>query len=83
MRDDALLFPTERGDPFPPIISLLVTLEFLATGGFFHTIGLANEISKVSAFRAVEKVCRLICDKKESLIRWPHGESQLSQDAVL
>ncbi len=74
---DSLVFPNERGDPFPPIISVLVTLEFLATGGFFHTIGLANEISKASAFRAVEKVCTLICGKKESVIRWPHGQSLL------
>ncbi len=40
---DVLLKPfCDRGLPLPPMINLLCTLEFLATGGFFHTLGTAN-----------------------------------------
>ncbi len=72
---DSLMCLIERGEPLPPLISLLITLEFLAIDGFFHTLGLANSISKSSAFRSVERVCTLICLKRDSLIRWLRGHS--------
>ncbi len=65
----------DRGLPLPPMINLLYTLEFLATGGFFHTLGTANQISKTSAFRCIERVCTIICNRRNSFIRWPTGAS--------
>ncbi len=72
---EVLLKPfCDRGLPLPPMINLLCTLEFLATG-FFHTLGATNQISKTSTFRCIERVCTIICNRRNSFIRWPTGAS--------
>ncbi len=60
-----------RSNPLPSLYQVLVTLEFLATRGFFYTIGLANNMSKVSAFRSIKSVCTLLCDMRDDFIKQP------------
>ncbi len=38
-------------------IQVLTTWESSSTGGFLHTLGLANSVSKSSAFRAIQTAC--------------------------
>ena len=63
--------PTNRSSPLPPLISLLVTLMFYASGAHFVVIGDIHGVSKASVCRAIKKVTAAICELRHDHVKFP------------
>ena len=57
----ALDTPTGRSMPLPPLLSLLVTLQFFATGAHHLLIAEIHGISRPSVGRAIDRVTHALC----------------------
>ncbi|XP_056001593.1 putative nuclease HARBI1 [Ostrea edulis] len=65
---------TLRSCALPPLLQVLVTLRFLATGGFYSLISdTFFSISPPSICRAVRDVCRGLCWVARQFINTPTG----------
>ena len=63
-----------RSRALPPLLQVLVTLRFLATGGFYSLIAdTFNSVSAPSVCRAVGDVCRGLCQIARRFVRMPTG----------
>ena len=67
----ALETETNRSMPLPPLLSLLVTLHFLASGCHYIIIGDIHGISKSSVSRAVKKTTILISSLLGEYVKFP------------
>ncbi|XP_048237834.1 putative nuclease HARBI1 [Haliotis rufescens] len=66
--------PTQRNSPLPTPTQVLVTLRFLATGGFYSLISDSfSAISAPSVFRSVRDVCISLCSAAYQFVRMPTG----------
>ena len=65
---------TLRSCALTPLLQVLVTLRFLATGGFYSLIAdTFNSVSAPSVCRAVRDVCRGLCQIARRFVRMPTG----------
>ena len=65
---------TLRSCALPPLLQVLVTLRFLATGGFYSLISdTFNSVSASSVCRAVGDVCRGLCQIARRFVKMPTG----------
>ena len=65
---------TLRSCALPPLLQVLVTLRFLATGGFYSLIAdTFNSVSAPSVCRAVRDVCCELCQIARRFVRMPTG----------
>ncbi|XP_048759899.2 putative nuclease HARBI1 [Ostrea edulis] len=70
----SLTHETLRSCALPPLLQVLVTLRFLATGGFYSLISdTFSSISPPSICRAVRDVCRGLCWVARQFINMPTG----------
>lgn len=60
---------TNRGHPVPPIIELLITLRFLATGDFQSNTG--DKVSQPTVSRIIKKITTLLTELKLRFIKFP------------
>ena len=63
--------PTKRSSPLPPLLSVLVTLYFLASGAHYVVIGDVHGVSAPSVCRSVKCVVRLLARMGVHRIRFP------------
>ena len=65
---------TLRSCALPPLLQVLVTLRFLATGGIYSLIAdTFNQVSAPSVCRAVGDVCRGLCQIARRFVKMPTG----------
>jgi hypothetical protein len=65
---------TLRSCALPPLLQVLVTLRFLATGGFYSLIAdTFNSVSAPSMCRVVGDVCRGLCQIAWRFVRMTSG----------
>ena len=62
---------TNRSMPLPPLLSLLVTLQFYASGSHFIVIGDIHGVSKASVSRAIRKTTLLISSLIKEFVKFP------------
>ncbi|XP_053378145.1 putative nuclease HARBI1 [Mercenaria mercenaria] len=72
---NALESPTFRSSPLPPMISLLVTLQFFASGAHYLVIGDIHGVSKSSVSRAVRRTTAAICSLRDRYIKFPRNDA--------
>jgi hypothetical protein len=62
--------PSMRGCPLPPLLELLVTLSFYASGSFYHVVGhMGITLPKSTVCRVIHKITDRIVDKRGQVIR--------------
>ncbi|XP_018406712.1 PREDICTED: putative nuclease HARBI1, partial [Cyphomyrmex costatus] len=71
---------TDRNNAIPPIIQLMVTLRFYATGSFLMTVGDFCGISESSAHKIVHRVSPAIAALKNDFINFPTSSEQIYQN---
>ncbi|XP_066596249.1 putative nuclease HARBI1 [Prorops nasuta] len=64
-------YRTKNNEPIPPLIQILVTLRFVATGSFFICVADFCGISKQSAQSIVHKVLIAIAEESKDFIKFP------------
>ena len=64
---------TQRSNPVPPLLQLLVCLRFLATGAIHTVMGDTTELSRSAAGCCIRRVSAMICDAYRRLIQFPTG----------
>lgn len=65
---------TLRNSPLNPIFQVLITLRYLATGGFYSLISdTFSSISPPSVCRVVRDVCYALCQLSRQFIKMPSG----------
>lgn len=77
---NTLLSRTFRSEPIMPIIKLLVTIRFLATGAFQVLLGDDLGISQPSVCRCVWEVISLLCSIAPRFIRYPTTQEELNRN---
>ncbi|XP_030760951.1 putative nuclease HARBI1 [Sitophilus oryzae] len=70
---------TNRGLPVPPIIGLLVTLRFYATGSFQIVCGDLRGFHQATISRVIKKVTRRISANSRQHIRFPNNLQQVQR----
>ncbi|XP_053390062.1 putative nuclease HARBI1 [Mercenaria mercenaria] len=68
---DVLDSPTMRSLPLPPLLSVLVTLHFYASGSHYMAIGDIHGISTSSVCRAVKRTTTAICQLLPTFVKFP------------
>jgi hypothetical protein len=68
---------TKRNFPVPPLLQLLVTLRYLATGSMHLLIGDSVGLSRSTVGRIVRQTTRLLCALADSFIKFPTGPDAL------
>ncbi|XP_048259000.1 putative nuclease HARBI1 [Haliotis rufescens] len=71
---DELAHPTQRSHSLPPIIQVLIFLQFVATGAFHLLVAQSFCISKATAGRCVRRVAELLCRLSSRFIAFPTGQ---------
>lgn len=69
-----LMSPTKRNMPLPPLLQLLITLRFLATGAIHQLIGDSLSVSRATMNRVIRNVTFHLCQLAGRFIRFPHGD---------
>lgn len=65
---------TRRSNPLPPLLQLLATLRFLATGGFCSLVADTFEyLSSVSVYRCLTVVCKQLAEMARHYVYMPTG----------
>ena len=65
---------TQRSNPVPPLLQLLVCLRFLATGAIHTVMGDTTELSRSAAGCCIRRVSAMICDAYyRRFIQFPTG----------
>ena len=65
---------TLRSCALTPVLQVLLTLRFLATGGFYSFVAdTFSNISPSSVCRAVKNVCQCLCHISRRFIKMPTG----------
>lgn len=62
----------------PPMLQLLVSLRFVATGAFHQLLGDAVHVSKATAGRCIRGVASAIANDAGRFIRFPTGQEALN-----
>ncbi|KAJ8302800.1 hypothetical protein KUTeg_019196, partial [Tegillarca granosa] len=57
-----------------PLIQVLVTLRFLATGSFYRLVGDSLGLSIASVARSVDRVTSAVCRLSRTYIKFPTGQ---------
>ena len=68
---NSIEYATFRSSPLPPVISLLVTLNFFASGTHYNIIGDRHGVSKSSVSRAIVRTSAAICTLRDRYVRFP------------
>lgn len=63
-----------------PIIRLLLTLRYYATGSFLTVVGDFSGVSKASASRIVSLVSRAIAQLRPEFIKFPTNTKEIQQE---
>ena len=63
--------PTMRNSPLPPVLQLLLTLRFLATGGIHILVGDSLSVSRSTAGRCIRRVAGLLCRLARRFVKFP------------
>ena len=71
---DALDSPTRRSVPVPPLLCVLVTLQFFASGAHYIIIGDAHGLSKSSVCRAIRKTTEELSRLVNRYVKFPSGD---------
>ena len=74
--EDDLEVITNRNNPVPPLLQLLVTLRFYATGDFQMTDGDLFGIHQTTVQRIVHRISRLIASHSQTYIKFPSLDEQ-------
>ncbi|XP_066583898.1 putative nuclease HARBI1 [Prorops nasuta] len=77
-----IVYNTERNNTIPPIIQLLVTLRFMASGSFLISITDFCGISKSSAQRIVHKISTTIAEMYDEYIKFPTDPNDISKTEI-
>lgn len=72
---DQLTKPTGRGLPIPPILCLLITLRFYATGNYQIVSGDLRGISQPTVSRCIKNVSELIAAFARQEIKFPENQN--------
>ena len=66
---------TKRNCAVPPLLQLLVTLRYLATGSMHLLIGDSVGLSRSTVGRIVRRVTHLLCDLSSQFIKFPTNQA--------
>lgn len=67
---------TQRGQPIPVCLQVLITLRFLACGTFHRETGDLCGVSEPTVCKVIHRVCRAICELKAHYINFPDARTQ-------
>ncbi|KAJ8309920.1 hypothetical protein KUTeg_011785 [Tegillarca granosa] len=70
----AIQYHTSRSMAVPPLIQILATLRFLATGSFYRLVGDSLGLSIASVARSVDRVTSAVCRLSRTYIKFPTGQ---------
>ncbi|XP_046585276.1 putative nuclease HARBI1 [Haliotis rubra] len=72
-----LAHPTQRSHSLPPIIQVLIFLQFVASGAFHLLVAQSFSVSKATAGRCVHRVADSLCRLSTRFIAFPTGQRSL------
>ena len=67
---------TKRGGALSPVMMVLVTLRYLATGAFLSVVGDTFGIHKCTVSRVITTVMKALVRHADRFIRWPTPEDK-------
>ena len=74
MVGEAIRHETRRSNSLPPLLQVLIFLQFVATGAFHILVGQALRVSKATAGRSIRNVAEAICQHSGKYIKFPSGQ---------
>ncbi|XP_018367579.1 PREDICTED: putative nuclease HARBI1, partial [Trachymyrmex cornetzi] len=78
--EDEIRHKSDRNNPIPPVIQLLVAIRFYATGSYLITVADFCGISESSAQRIVHRVSPIIAALNNEFIKLPMSAEQIHQN---
>ena len=73
---------TGRSMALPPLLQVLLTLRYYATGAYFSVVGATLGVSKDATTKAVHRVTKALCDVGKTFISFPAGRRSSAVKAV-
>ncbi|KAJ8305399.1 hypothetical protein KUTeg_015944 [Tegillarca granosa] len=70
----AIQYHTSKSMAVSPLIQILATLRFLATGSFYRLVGDSLGLSIASVARSVDRVTSAVCRLSRTFIKFPTGQ---------
>ncbi len=67
---------TQRGQPVPVFLQVLITLRFLACGAFHRETGNLCGVGEPTVCKVIHRVCRAICELRPYYINFPDATTQ-------
>ncbi|XP_051175595.1 putative nuclease HARBI1 [Leptopilina boulardi] len=73
---------TTRNHAISPMIQLLLSLRYYATGSFLMTVGDFSGVSKTSAFRIIHRVSAAIARLSRNIIKMPSTQQEITSAQI-